>query len=318
MRRLIAIMGACCALAFAAGDSGQAAAQARSAPPQTPQQSPPEQPSRPQSEEHADPAALERQAAALYRAGRIAQARAIWETLAAQGHPRALYNLAGLYLAGAGGLPRDRDRAIALLRQAAADEPMAAYRLALLLLDTRTASEKDRLEGLRLLTRAASAGLPAAQYRLALAYWDGALLSRDPVAAYLWMARAARKLSVARTALARMESAMSPGERDRARARLTEEDAPIRSPASGAGFALQIVALRDRAAVAAFWRRMQEQAGDLVADLEPRILAGGTPERPLYRLRIGPLPSRQAAERRCAALKSAGFDCLLVKSESRQ
>ncbi len=309
MRRLTAILGACCALAFVTGHGGQAMSQTQSSSLAVPRQ----------SLEHADSAAQERQAAAFYRAGRIEEARAIWETLAAQGHPRALYNLAGLYLEGAGGLPRDRDRAIALLRRAAAaDEPMAAYRLALLLLDTKTASQRNRLEGLRLLTRAASAGLPAAQYRLALAYWDGELLARDPVAAYLWMARAARKLPLARTALRGMEEAMSPGERERARARLTEEDGTARTADPGAGFALQIVALRDRAAVAAFWRRMQERAGDLVADLEPRILAGGTPARPLYRLQIGPLPSRRAAERRCAALKSAGFDCLLVKGASGQ
>ena len=309
MRRLTAILGVLCVSILAAGHDAPALGQTPSSPPVPPRQ----------SGQQSDAAAQERQAAAFYRAGQIAQARAIWETLAAQGHPRALYNLASLYLAGAGGLPRDRDRALALLRRAAAaGEPMAAYRLALLLLDAKTASEKDRLEGLRLLTRAASAGLPAAQYRLALAYWDGELLARDPVAAYLWMARAARKLPLARTALQRIESAMSPGERQRAQARLTEEETRARPSDSGTGFMLQIVALRDRAAVAAFWRRMQEQAGDLVADLTPRILAGGTPERPLYRLQIGPLPSRRAAEHRCAALKSAGFDCLLVKSDSRQ
>ena len=313
MWRVGAILGVCVALAVTAGDGGRAMAQERSAPAAVPQEA--GTPAGP-----ADPAAQERAAAALYRAGRVAEARAIWEALAARGHPRALYNLAGLYLEGKGGLPRDRERAIALLRRAAeAGEPMAAYRLALLLLDAGTAREKDRLEGLRLLTRAASAGLPAAQYRLALAYWDGELLARDPVAAYLWMARAARRLPLARTALRRMESAMSPGERERARARLAagpEEGGEAAGP--GAGYALQVVALRDRAAVEAFWRRMQRQAGDLVADLEPRILAGGTPSRPLYRLRIGPLPSRPAAERRCAALKAAGFDCLLVKTDSGQ
>ncbi len=312
MRRVTAIVGMCVVLALTAGVGGRAMAQERSAPPAVSRESgnPP------------DPAARERQAAALYRAGRIADARAIWETLASQGHPRALYNLAGLYLEGKGGLPRDRERAIALLRRAAAaGEPMAAYRLALMLLDAGTADDTDRVEGLRLLTQAASAGLPAAQYRLALAYWDGELLARDPVAAYLWMARAARRLPLARTALRRMESAMSPGERERARARRAEGDGTENTAAasgSGSTFALQIVALRDRAAVEAFWRRMQKQAGDLVADLEPRILAGGSPGRPLYRLRIGPLPGRMAAERRCAALKSAGFDCLLVKTDSWQ
>lgn len=313
MWRLAVMMSALGALVLATALSGRADA--------VQDQSPPPSASR-QPRPPVDPAAEERRAAALYRAGRIAEARAIWEALAADGHPRALYNLAGLYLEGRGGLPRDRKRAIALLRQAAAaGEPMAAYRLALLLLDAGTADDKDRVEGLRLLTQAASAGLPAAQYRLALAYWQGELLARDPVAAYLWMARAARRLALARTALRRMESAMTPGERERARARLAEGDGTADAADTadpGAAFALQIVALRDRAAVEAFWRRMQEKAGDLVADLKPRILAGGSPGHPLYRLRLGPLPTRQAAERRCAALKSAGFDCLLVKLPSGQ
>ena len=263
----------------------------------------------------ADAAARAARALELYRAGRIAEARAIWEELAAAGDPRALYNLATLHLNGLGGLPRDRGKALALLRQAAdAGEALAAYRLAVLLLEDPGADEPARLEAIRRLTEAARAGLPAAQYRLALAYWKGEGLARDPVAAYLWMARAASRLEIARRALSTMERAMTPAELTRARARLA--GGADEEPAAGEAWWLQLVALSRRADVEAFWRRLEAQAGDLVGDLEPRILPAA--DSRLYRLHVGPLPSRAAAERRCAALKSAGFDCLLVKAPSPQ
>lgn len=256
------------------------------------------------------------EAVELYRAGRIAEARAIWEELAATGDARALYNLATLHLNGLGGLARDREKALALLRQAAdAGEAMAAYRLAVLLLEDPDAGETARLEAIRRLTEAARAGLPAAQYRLALAYWKGEGLARDPVAAYLWMARAASRLDIARRALSGMEQAMTPAELTRARARLTggRDEA---QPGDDGAWRLQLVALGSRADVESFWQRLKARAPDLVAGLEPAILPARHGR--LHRLQIGPFPSRAAAERRCAALKSAGYDCLLVKAPAPQ
>ncbi len=254
-------------------------------------------------------------AAAYYRAGETREARGIWERLAADGEPRALYDLATLYLKGEGGLPRDPARAEELLARAArAGEPRAAWRLALLLEGRAGEDEARRLEAVRWLARAARAGEPHAAWRLALRYWNGDGLARDPVLAVVWMTRAARSLPAADGMLERMRAALSPAERAEIARRLAagsaDEDADDDSV-----WRLQIVALADRAAVEGVWRDLQRRAPDLVDGLEHRIVRSDLGARGvLHRLQIGPFVGRASAERRCLALRTAGFDCFLVKA----
>ncbi|RMF18277.1 MAG: hypothetical protein D6757_00105 [Alphaproteobacteria bacterium] len=275
-------------------------------------------PASPTREQAADADTLLAAAAAYYRAGEAVRARRIWERLAESGEPRALYDLATLYLKGEGGLPHDPARAQELLTRAAkAGEAHAAYRLALLL--EERAREDDgttRLEAIRWLAVAARAGEPRAAYRLALRYWNGDGLARDPILAVVWMTRAADQLPQAKDMLERMRAALSPAERAelaRRHAAFGSDDPPA---SDSAIWRLQIVALADRTAVENVWRDLRRRAPDLVEGLEHWIVRSDLGERGvLYRLQIGPFIGRSAGERRCLALRTAGFDCFLVKAD---
>lgn len=79
------------------------------------------------------------------------------------------------------------------------------------------------------------------------------------------------------------------------------------------GWQLQLAALKERETAEGLWRRLSDEAPDLVDGLRHRIAVADLGERgTFYRLRIGPFASRAAAQRRCTALEAAGFGCFAV------
>jgi len=76
---------------------------------------------------------------------------------------------------------------------------------------------------------------------------------------------------------------------------------------------LQLAAFRDRATAEATWRDLEENAPDLVSGLAHRIVSADVDERgTFHRLQIGPFDDRSTANRRCRALKAAGYGCFPV------
>jgi len=124
----------------------------------------------------------------------LAEARRWYEMAAAADNTRAMSALGTLLVQGRGG-PRDVDRGLALLRQAARDELRTAqFNLALGLLHLNpTMSEVplDPVEGMAWLRKAAEASDPGAQGTLGRLLLSGDFTPADPVAGRAWVRKAA-------------------------------------------------------------------------------------------------------------------------------
>ena len=78
-------------------------------------------------------------------------------------------------------------------------------------------------------------------------------------------------------------------------------------PAAGATWRVQLGAFADAGKVQSAWTAMRARIGALSPYTLHAVTAG-----PVTRLQVGPLPSRVAADRLCAAVKAAGQACLPV------
>jgi TPR repeat protein len=126
-----------------------------------------------------------------YEAGRVGDARAIFEALSKQGVPAAAYNLAMMHLRGdiAGGVPP----ALALLRRAAdAGFVTAMVQLAHLHEDGTATGRADLEAALGWYLKAAEAGSVEAQVEAATGYYLGRGVARDPAQAAHWYREAAK------------------------------------------------------------------------------------------------------------------------------
>lgn len=110
---------------------------------------------------------------AAYREGDYATARAVMGPLARKGDVMARFYLGAMYMDGRG-VKRDDGKAAQLLRYAAiAGVPQAQYRLALFYVDDGHGKRSDPVRAADLFEQAADNGYAPAEYRLALAYRDG-------------------------------------------------------------------------------------------------------------------------------------------------
>jgi TPR repeat protein len=114
-----------------------------------------------------------------------------FEKASAQGHPKAMYNLALAYERGLG-VKRDRAKAMELLRKTSASGDIdAQYMLGLLLLDEAgNANASMRSEAISWLSKAAGSGNPRAQFLLGSGYADGTFGQVDSQLARQWLAKA--------------------------------------------------------------------------------------------------------------------------------
>lgn len=93
---------------------------------------------------------------------------------------------------------------------------------------------------------------------------------------------------------------------------LPPTDPPI--AAAGGGYRIQLASFRDRDAVDRAWKAFLAKAPVLLVDLIPDVQEVDLgPERgTFYRLRAGPLRSREAAEKLCELLGEVDLECLVV------
>ncbi len=93
---------------------------------------------------------------------------------------------------------------------------------------------------------------------------------------------------------------------------LPPADPPI--AAAGGGYRIQLASFRDRDAVDRGWKAFLAKAPVLLVDLIPDVQEVDLgPERGIfYRLRAGPLRSREAAEKLCELLGEVDLECLVV------
>lgn len=85
-------------------------------------------------------------------------------------------------------------------------------------------------------------------------------------------------------------------------------------PALGAGYRLQLGALRSEAAAAQAWQRLKRAQPDVLGRLNAAIsqvdIAG---KGVFYRLQVGPIADRARAEQSCAILRSRHVGCFIVQ-----
>ncbi len=91
-----------------------------------------------------------------------------------------------------------------------------------------------------------------------------------------------------------------------------QADPPI--AAAGGAYRIQLASFRDRDAVDRGWKAFLAKAPVLLVDLIPDVQEVDLgPERgTFYRLRAGPLRSREAAEKLCELLGEVDLECLVV------
>ena len=78
------------------------------------------------------------------------------------------------------------------------------------------------------------------------------------------------------------------------------------------GFAVQLGAFGSIQRAATGWDEAKAKAGPLLSDLLPKREAIGQDGKTIYRLKAGPLPDREAAAKRCDALKAKSIPCLIT------
>lgn len=82
---------------------------------------------------------------------------------------------------------------------------------------------------------------------------------------------------------------------------------PKPAPAKAGAWRIQLGAFGDAARARALWSSMERNVGSLKG-LQPYLVKAG----PVTRLQAGPIASRAAADKQCAAVKGAGQACLVV------
>jgi len=249
------------------------------------------------------PAMAQDPALDAWRAGNYEKAAELWRGLAATGNATARFNLAGLYQTGQG---------------VARDSAMAAqlYRLS------------------------ADQGHATAQLDLAILYAAGTGVGRDLREAYRWAEKAlaglreaplraaARQVMEYATAhLADPRAPALPAPEGTAPATANPQPAPaaptlavappptaVPTPAR-AGWRLQLAAYLARPVAERGWRALSKKYGDILGGLEPATEAVDIAGRgTVYRLQAGPFASRAGAAEKCAELKAAGGECLVVRA----
>jgi cell division septation protein DedD len=274
-----------------------------------------------------------------WQAGNYDEAIRIWRPLADRGDADAQYNVAQAYFLGRG-VPQNMTLAEQWYARAARQgHPDAEANYGLLLFQNG-----QRRPALPWIQRAADRGDPRAQYVLGTALFNGDLIAQDLPRAYALMTRAAQQnLAPAVTQLAEMERHMT--QQDRARgvdlaremrtapvpvqvaaatparaqpraqtpARTTPTPTPplarpdhpaqvaVRTagPAAGGRWRIQLGAFSNEANARRAWGAVAGRLGGLT----PYYVRAGA----VVRLQAGPLPSRAAAEQRCAAAHQACF-----------
>jgi cell division septation protein DedD len=221
----------------------------------------------------------------LFQSGERARAIPWLRRAADAGDPRAQYVLGtALYNGDMPGLGRDWPRAYALMSRAAAQGlPQAAGNL----------TQMDKF-------------VPLAQRRQGLALAQQ--MERAQGSAPPPPPRAAAAVHPAPLHPAPTVVAAAPGQRPQVR---TPAPAPVRpapAPAgSGAGWRIQLGAFGSAANAQKAWATLHAKVPAL-GGLRPVTVPAG----PVTRLQAGPLPSRAAADKACAAAKAAGSACFPV------
>ena len=78
------------------------------------------------------------------------------------------------------------------------------------------------------------------------------------------------------------------------------------------GFAIQLAAYGTAERAASSWEELKSRGGPLLADLLPKREEASQGGKTVYRLKAGPLPDRDAATKRCDALKAQNIPCLVT------
>ncbi|MDB5662400.1 MAG: hypothetical protein JWN59_738, partial [Sphingomonas bacterium] len=257
--------------------------------------------------------------AQAYKLGRgvpadLAIAQSWYRKAADQGHEQAQANL-GLILFQNG----DRKGALPWIEKAAArGEPRAQYVLGTALFNGDL-TQKDWPRAYALMTRAAAAGLPQATSSLAEMdryiplgqRQQGQAIARDlpriPAPAPVQMAAKAPppgravEMIVAKPAVApRVTPAAAPAPKRAAPAAVAPPAAVV---SSSGGWKVQLGAFGTPAAARSAWGGYSRLGG--LSGLKPVYVSAGA----ITRLQAGGLPNKAAAERACAAAKSAAKGC---------
>ena len=269
-----------------------------------------------------------------WHAGNYAAAVKEWRPLADAGDADAQFNIGQAYKLGRG-VPADLRLARAWFEKAAHQgHSQAQANLGLILFQ-----EGERKGAMPWIRKAADAGDPRAQYVLGTAMFNGDLVAKDWPRAYALMTRAAAQgLPQAATNLEQMDKFMPLQQRQQgiAFARQMETQAaapaprparpapatvartpippsqPLRqaaapAPAAGGKWRIQLGAFGTSANAQRHWNMVRGKAAALGA-LQPQFVAAGA----VTRLQAGPLASRAAADKACAAAKAAGSACFPV------
>jgi cell division septation protein DedD len=275
-----------------------------------------------------------------WQAGNYGAAIKEWRPLAERGDPDAEFNLGQAYKLGRG-VPQDLRQAQAWYEKAAErGHPQAQANLGLILFQSG-----ERQKAMPWIRHAADAGDPRAQYVLGTALFNGDIIGKDWPRAYALMSRAAAQgLPQAAQNLTQMDNLIPLAQRQQGLALAREMErgaarparvappappAPPRvaanRPAPTAHPAPVAVASRPAPAAAGGGWRVQLGAFGSAANaqkqwgaLRGRVPALGglraitVPAGAVTRLQAGPLASRAAADKVCAAAKAAGSACFPV------
>ena len=273
-----------------------------------------------------------------WAAGNFGAAIRAWRPLAEKGDADAQFNMGQAYKLGRG-VPADTKIAQSWFQKAAAQgHEQAQSSLGLLMFH-----EGNRAGAMPWIKKAAERGDPRAQYIYGTALFNGDLVGKDWPRAYALMTQAAAKgLPVAADTLSKMDQFIPLAERQKgiALARRTggtataaaakpprvaggaapaaaKAAAPAAKPAdkpavqtakasSGGKWRVQLGAYGSQAAAQGQWTKLSKIGG--LAGLSPSYEPAGK----LTRLRVGPLASKAAADKACAAAKAAGQACFPV------
>lgn len=253
---------------------------------------------------------------------------AIWRPHAIAGDADAQFNLAQAYRLGRG-VAADMQQAETWYRRAADQGHMrAADNLGLILFQ-----KGDRAGAMPMIRSSAERGEPRAQFVYATALFNGEYIGKNWPLAYAFMRRAAAAgITQAQTSLGKMESVISPADRDAGLAlarelparpaqeariapqprlslgtKIVPEPPAPRGATSPMGWHVQYGAFQQKEAAMRFWQQRLATV-DALAGSRPDIVFDGR----LTKVRQGPFPSRAEAARRCAAVRAAGLSCMLV------
>jgi tetratricopeptide (TPR) repeat protein len=273
-----------------------------------------------------------------WQAGNFPAAVKEWRSLADRGDADAQFNLGQAYKLGRG-VPQNMATAQGWYQKAAQQgHEQAQANLGLILYNGG-----NRSGAMPWIRKAADFGDPRAQYVLGTELFNGDLVGKDWPRAYALMTQAAAQgLPPAASNLQQMDKFIPLAQRQQglALARQLEQRAaaaqsqPVRRPAprvaavtaapvppsrpaaqpaartaaAPAGqWRIQLGAFGTAANARRHWDSVRAKAGAL-AGLQPAFVAAGA----VTRLQAGPVASRAAADRLCAAAKGAGSACLPV------